>query len=76
MIEEFSKDNGKVDENVTPKYNLALSHDGIQTQITMMLCTIAGGQTKGANERSFVFVLLHGSDDSTRKPPIVENGFK
>ena len=29
----------------------------------MLQCTIAGEQTKGANERSFVFVHQHGGDD-------------
>lgn len=35
-----------------------------------MQCTIAGGQRKGANDRSFVLVQQHGSDDETWKPPI------
>ena len=36
-----------------------------ETQITMLKCTIAGGRTKGANERSLVFVHQHGGDDVT-----------
>ena len=30
------------------------------TQITMLQCTIAGGRTKAATEKSFVFVHKHG----------------
>ena len=29
----------------------------------MLQCTIAGGRTKRANERPFVFIHQHGSDD-------------
>ena len=36
-----------------------------EKQITMLKCTIAGGRTKGANERSFVFVHQYGGDDVT-----------
>ena len=41
-----------------------------ETPITMVKCTIAGGQTKKANERSIVFVDQHGGDDVTCKPRI------
>ena len=37
----------------------------LETQITMLQCTIAGGRTKEANERSFVFFHQHGRDDLT-----------
>ena len=33
------------------------------TQITMPQCAIAGGRTKGANKKSFVFVHQHGGND-------------
>ena len=33
----------------------------------MLQYTIAGGRTKGANDRSFVFVHQHGGDDVTYK---------
>ena len=36
-----------------------------ETQITMLQCTIAGGRTKEANDRSLVFVHKHGGDDVT-----------
>ena len=36
----------------------------------MLQCTIAGGQTKGANEKSFVFVHQHGAYNVMWKPPI------
>ena len=35
------------------------------TQMTMVKHTNAGGRTKGANERSIVFVHQHGGDDVT-----------
>ena len=41
--------------------------------MTMVKCTNAGGRTKGANERSIVFVHQHGGDDVTWKPPIERN---
>ena len=41
--------------------------------MTMLLCTIASGQKKGANEKSFVFVHQHGGYDVTKKPPIVQS---
>ena len=31
--------------------------------MTMLQCTIDGGQTKGADEKSFVFVHQHGGYD-------------
>ena len=34
-------------------------------QISILQCTIAGGQTKGGNEKSFFFVHQHGSYDVT-----------
>ena len=37
----------------------------LETQMTMVKCTNAGGRTKGANERSIVFVHQHGGDDVT-----------
>ena len=37
----------------------------------MLQCTIAGGRTKGANKKSFVFVHQHGGYDVTWKPPIL-----
>ena len=37
----------------------------VGTQITMLQCTIAGGRTKGANKKSFVFVRQHGGYDVT-----------
>ena len=33
------------------------------TLLTMLQCTIAGGRTKEANEKSFVFVQQHGGYD-------------
>ena len=33
--------------------------------IKMLQYKIAGGRTKGANKRSFVFVHLHGGDNVT-----------
>ena len=43
----------------------------------MLQCTIAGGRTKGAYQKSFVFVHQHGCYYVTWKPPIVcdKNGF-
>ena len=38
--------------------------------MTMVKRTNAGGRTKGADERSIVFVHQHGGDDVTCKPPI------
>ena len=38
----------------------------------MLQCTIAGGRTKEANEKSFVFVHQHGSYDVAWKPSITE----
>ena len=38
--------------------------------MTMLQCTIAGGRTKGAKEKSFVFVHQHGGYDVTWKLPI------
>ena len=38
----------------------AVCNQSLETQITMLQCTIAGGRTKGANEQSFVFVHQHG----------------
>ena len=35
-------------------------NQSLGTQIAMLQCTIAGGLTKGANEKSFVFVHQHG----------------
>ena len=40
-------------------------NQSLETRITILQCTIAGGRTKGANERSFVFVHQHGGDDVT-----------
>ena len=37
----------------------------LETQMTMVKRTNAGGRTKGANERSIVFVHQHGGDDVT-----------
>ena len=37
-----------------------------KTQITMLQCAIAGGRTKGSNERSIVFVHQHGDDEVYR----------
>ena len=42
----------------------------LETQITMMKCTNAGGRTKAANEKSIVLVHQHGRDHVTWKPPI------
>ena len=40
----------------------------------MLLCTVASGQTKGTNEKSFVFVYQHDrSYDVTKKPPVVQS---
>ena len=39
----------------------------------MLQCTIAGGRTKGANEKSFVFVHQHGGHDVTLKTSIGVN---
>ena len=41
-----------------------------ETQITMVKSRNAGGQTKRANERSFVYRHQYGGDDVTCKPPI------
>ena len=39
----------------------------------MLLCTVASGQTKGTDEKSFVFVYQHDrSYDVTKKPPVVQ----
>ena len=46
-------------------------NQSLGTQITMLQCTIAGGRTKGANQKSFVFVHQHGCYDVTWKPPIL-----
>ena len=40
-------------------------NQSLETQKTMLQCTIAGGRTKGADERSFVFVHQQGGDDVT-----------
>ena len=40
-------------------------NQSLETQITMVKCTNAGGQTKGANEKSIVLVHQHGRDDVT-----------
>ena len=39
----------------------------------MLQCTISGGRTKGANEKSFVFVHQHGGHDVTLKTSIGVN---
>ena len=49
---------------------LKLQKQSFETQVTMLQCTTAGGRTKGANGRSFVFVNQHGGDDVTWKPDI------
>ena len=46
-----------------PRTPLATPLQSLGTQITMLICTIAGGRTKGANEYSFVFVHQHGGYD-------------
>ena len=40
-------------------------NQSLGTEMTMLQCTIAGGRTKGANEKSFVFVHQHGGYDVT-----------
>ena len=35
----------------------------LETQVTMVKCTNAGGRTKGASEQTIVFVHQHGRDD-------------
>ena len=45
-------------------------NQSLKTEITMLQFIIAGGRTKEANERPFVFVHQHGGDDVTRKLPI------
>ena len=37
--------------------------DNLETEITMLQCTIAGERPKGANEKSFIFVHQYGVDD-------------
>ena len=49
---------------------VVVCNQSLETQIPMLQCTIAGGRTKGANERSFVFVHQHGDDDVTCEPSI------
>ena len=52
-------------ENENDKIVPVVCNQSLKTQITMLQCTIAGGRTKGTNERSFVFVHQHGGDDGT-----------
>lgn len=40
---------------------LVVCNQSLRTHITMPQYTIAGGRTKGANERSFLFVHQHDS---------------
>ena len=44
---------------------LRICNHPLGTQITNPQCTIAGGRTKRANEKSFVFVDQHGGYDVT-----------
>ena len=37
-------------------------NQSLGTQITMLQCTIAGGRTKGANWKSFIFVHQYGGN--------------
>ena len=37
----------------------------LETQITIVKCTNAGGRHKGANEKAIVLVHQHGRDDIT-----------
>ena len=47
-------------------------NQSLETLITMVKCTNAGGQTKGANNKSIVPVHQHGRDDVTWKPLIAK----
>ena len=42
-----------------------LCNQSLETQKTVLQCTIAGRRTKGADEKSLVFVHQHGGDDVT-----------
>ena len=56
-------------ELLVADYTQVCSHfvvkGGLQPISKPCKCIIAAGQTKGANERSFVFVHQHGGDDVT-----------
>ena len=45
-----------------------MAANDVMCKPTIEKCTIAGGRTKEAKERSFVFVHQHGGDDVTWKP--------
>ena len=44
---------------------MVVCNQSLETQVTMVKCTNAGGRTKGANEKAFVLVHQHGRADVT-----------
>ena len=48
-------------------------NQSLETQVTTVKGTNAGGRTKEANEISIVYVHQHGGDDVTCKPLITGN---
>ena len=48
-----------------PREGSVVFSQSLETQMTMVKRKNAGGRTKGANERSIVFVHQHGGDGVT-----------